>query len=73
MPDLSKRAQSLLARLKAGKFYIWGDGRTPKAMKELETAGLVATAGRPIVIARCYVPAAGYTPYQGERFEAGDV
>lgn len=65
---LSKRAGALLKRVQAGRFYVWGDERTPKAMQELEAAGLVASVGRPIVIARCYVPATGYTPYQPEEF-----
>lgn len=68
-PPLSKRAAKLFERVKKGEFYPAYDKSTPKAMKELEEAGLVSTCGRVVVIRACYVPASGYTPFVPERFE----
>lgn len=67
---LSKRAQNLLYRVRKGAFYRPWSPDLPKAMKELEDAGLVVTTGRVVVVERCYVPAEGYAPYVPERFEA---
>jgi hypothetical protein len=67
---LSKRARDLLERVRNGAFYRPWSPDLPKAMKELEDAGLVATTGRVVVIELCYVPAEGYTPYVPEKFEA---
>ncbi len=66
---LSKHARNLLARIKQGRFYRPYDDRLPKAMKELEEAGLVTLTGRVVVIELAYVPTQGYTPYQEERFD----
>lgn len=57
--NLSKNAQKLLARVRDGAFYFAFDARTPKAMEELVTAGLVGTCGRAVELRACYVPA-GY-------------
>ncbi len=67
-PKLPKRAQKLWERVKDGEYYRPWDPKLPKAMKELQDAGLVATVGRVVVIERCYVPAKGYTPYVPEKF-----
>lgn len=66
---LSRRAENLLARLRAGRFYPAYSERTPKCMQELIDAGLVATAGRPTLFIRCYVPAEGFTPFKPEKFK----
>ncbi len=66
---LSKNAEKLLARVKEGRWYMAYEPGVPKAMKELEDAGLVRIVGRPMVIAAAYVPAKGYVPYRGEKFK----
>ena len=58
-PALSKRAEKLLARVRAGRWYPAYGRRTPKAMQELLAADLVGTSGRAAMIVACYVPA-GY-------------
>lgn len=65
-PKLSKRAEAMLERLKQGHFYKWDPNTTPAAMKELQAAGLVGTAGRVETVVRCWVPAEGYTCYVPE-------
>lgn len=57
MTKLSKRAQTLLARVRRGAWYPEHDPRTPNAMQELIDAGLVNTRGRVQVVRSCYVPA----------------
>lgn len=69
-PAISKRAEKLLSRIKRGEFYRAYDSRVPKAMRELEDAGLVSVTGRVVVIEACYVPATGYRPYKHESFKA---
>lgn len=64
---LSKRAAKMLERLKAGAFYVWEPDKVPKAMEELEAAGLVGTCGRATRTVRCWVPK-GYKPARQERF-----
>ena len=68
MNELSTNAQKLLERLKAGRWYEAYAKDTPKAMKELEDAGLVTATGRVIEVRLCYVPAEGYVPYEPEKF-----
>lgn len=63
MPNpLSKRAQALLARIRAGDFYRIASANTPKAMAELIEAGLVGRMGRVETIVTCYV-AKGHMPF----------
>lgn len=66
---LSARARKLLERVRRGEYYRAHHERLPKAMKELEDAGLVTVTGRPIVFEACYVPTSGYKPYVPEKFE----
>lgn len=61
-PKLSKRAEILFERLKMGYFYPAFDSKTPAAMKELEDAGLILTAGRVETVRVCYVPRKGFRP-----------
>ena len=68
-PELSKSAKRMLERLRAGHFYKWDPHQIPKAMAELEAAGLVGTCGRVQVMVRCWVPADGYLPFVDEVFE----
>lgn len=68
-PELSKAAKRMLGRLRAGHFYMWDPLRIPKAMAELEAAGLVGTCGRVQTVVRCWVPADGYLPFVNEVFE----
>ena len=64
-PKLSKRAEALLERVRAGHWYPVM-GKVPKAMAELEAAGLVGVMGRVATIRAAYVPA-GTVPLQRER------
>lgn len=67
---LSLRATKLLARIKAGEWYpAYPMHRIPKAMIELERAGLVSITGRVKVIEAAYVPSTGYTPFKSEEFK----
>jgi hypothetical protein len=66
---LSPRARKLWDRLVAGEFYPTFDANTPKAMDELDKAGLVHHAMRPQTYIRCFVPV-GYKPTREERFPA---
>lgn len=66
--QLSKQAEKLLERVKQGRFYRPYGDRLPKAMAELEKAGLVTTTGRVVVIELAYVPTQGYTPYVKEKY-----
>jgi hypothetical protein len=68
-PELSKAAKQMLERLRAGRFYRWDPHQVPKAMAELEGAGLVGTCGRVQTIVRCWVTADGYLPFVPEMFE----
>lgn len=61
MSELSRRAQKLLGRLHAGRWYRAYAGDTPKAMEELKDAGLVAVCGRVVTLEACFVPV-GTTP-----------
>lgn len=63
--SLSARARALLERLQEGRFYKARDPLTPKAMAELEAAGLVCLMARPVEIWACYVPV-GSKPYRAE-------
>ena len=63
---LSKRAQDLLARIRAGRFYKVGASDTPRAMSELIEAGLIARMGRAEVISSCYV-SVDHTPMVFDR------
>lgn len=65
---LSKAAQKMLKRLREGKFYVWAK-EPPKAMLELQAAGLVGTAGRVETIVRCWVPIHGYKTFTPEQFQ----
>jgi len=65
---LSTRALKLYQRVIAGGFYNPHSDRTPNAMKELINNGLVGTAGRVVVVERCFVPTHGYKCYQPEEF-----
>jgi hypothetical protein len=67
MTQLSKNAQKMLERLKAGSYYVWVPNKIPKAMLELQAAGLVGTCGRVNSIVRCWVPI-GYRPHLPEYF-----
>lgn len=65
---LSKRAKKMLKRLREGKYYVWA-AEPPKAMLELQVAGLVGTARRIQTIVRCWVPTHGYKPFTSEQFQ----
>jgi len=54
---LSARARALWDRLREGRFYQVHAENTPKAMAELEAAGLVQIMARPVEIWACWVPA----------------
>lgn len=54
---LSARARALWDRLREGRFYQAHAETTPKAMAELEAAGLVQIMARPVEIWACWVPA----------------
>lgn len=69
---LSPRAKKLLGRIRQGAYYMAHSPRKPKAMAELEEAGLVTITGRAIVFQACYVPTTGYTPMVQERFEGAE-
>lgn len=58
---LSKSAQKMLTRLRAGHWYVWDPRNVPKAMQELIAAGLVTDVMRPSKYIRCWVPR-GYRP-----------
>ena len=70
LAGLSKSAAKLYARVREGHFYRPYDERCPKAMKELEMAGLVTATGRITQIELCFVPVHGYKPFEMEKFEA---
>ena len=54
---LTPRARKLWDRVSSSvNFYLWEATDTPKAMVELERAGLVTTMGRVVVMKACYVP-----------------
>jgi len=53
---MTRAAEKLLRRIRRGDWYPAYSPRTPKAMKELEDAGLVQIMGRIKVIEACYVP-----------------
>jgi hypothetical protein len=53
---LSKAAAKMYARIREGHFYKAYTDNIPRAMKELESAGLVKPAGRVVVIGAYYVP-----------------
>lgn len=63
---LSNRAQELLRRIRAGKFYKVGASDTPKAMAELIEHGLVGRMGRAEIISACYV-SVDHTPMVPDR------
>lgn len=63
---LTPRARKLWDRLCQGHFYRRHDDRTPKAMAELEAAGLVRIMARPVEIWVCFVPV-GSRPMRPER------
>jgi hypothetical protein len=64
---LSKAATKMLAHLRGGKHYPWRTSKhTPRAMLELEKAGLVTTVGRVVTIERCWVSTEGYVPFVPE-------
>lgn len=65
--QLSKAAQKILHNLRRGRYYVWDPKKTPKAMLELEQAGLVGTCGRVTKIVRCWVPI-GFKPATQEVF-----
>lgn len=67
-PVLSKRAQKLYARVCEGRWYGAHTKSVPAAMAELESAGLVTTVGRPMIVALAYVPTTGYRAYESERY-----
>ena len=67
--EISKRAQKTLALIRQGRFYMAYDENNPATIKELEDAGLIRIAGRPMVLVAAYVPTSGYTPYTNEKFE----
>lgn len=54
---LSARARALWDRLREGRFYQAHADNTPKAMAELDEAGLVQVMARPVEIWACWVPA----------------
>jgi len=65
---LSPAARKLFERvLDPDNFYKAHAPRVPKAMIELEVAGLVGTMGRVVSIERCYVPR-GTRPLKLEKF-----
>jgi hypothetical protein len=67
-PQLSKRAQALLARVRdPGRFYVWRPEHESAAMRELMDAGLVVRQGRVNQIVACYVPK-GTKPLRMEQF-----
>lgn len=68
MTELSKNAQNLLGRLKSGRFYRAYDPQLPKAMEELEKAGLVKTMARAEVISLCWVPV-NSVPFTEEKIQ----
>ena len=65
--SLSPRAKKLLARVRAGHWYRAYDEKTPAAMQELVSAGLVGTLGRVQTLVCCYVPK-GTRPAIMERY-----
>ena len=67
--SISKRAQKTLALIRQGKFYRCYAPDLPATITELEEAGLIRKAGRPMVIVAAYVPTTGYTPYVQEKFD----
>lgn len=73
LATVSIRARKLYARIVAGHWYGFGTGTdhrpTPKAMKELEDAGLVIIGGRVRAIALAYVPVEGYEPFVMEDWD----
>lgn len=62
---LSPRARKLWDRLCEGAFYKLHDERTPKAMAELEAAGLLMRLVRAPELWACYAPK-GSKPYRPE-------
>jgi hypothetical protein len=64
---LSKNAQKLLARVRAGAWYEAYSEKTPKAMQELIDAELVGMCGRIRQMVLCYVPV-GYIPPVEEKY-----
>ncbi len=56
LSGLSARARALYGRLQEGRFYPAHADRLPKAMYELEDAGLVKLMARPELITVCWVP-----------------
>lgn len=54
---LSARARALWDRLREGRFYQHHADDTPKAMAELDNAGLVEVMARPVEVWACWVPA----------------
>lgn len=63
--SLSRRAQKLLVKVRAGEFYEAYSKQTPKAMQELIDAGLVIVMGRVVKVAAFYVPT-GTKPFKLE-------
>lgn len=59
------RARKLWDRLCAGAIYQIHSERTPKAMAELEAAGLLTVIVRPIELWACHAPV-GSKSYQAE-------
>lgn len=63
---VSPRARALYARVKKGRWHDTLSAKTPKAMKELEGAGLVQISGRVAKIQLAYVPVEGFLPFRTE-------
>lgn len=69
LEGVSIRARKLYRRLKdEGRFYRAYREDTPKAMAELEAAGLVGISGRVNVITACYVPRRGFKTFKMEEW-----
>lgn len=66
---LSPRGRTLWEKVKKSqRFFRWeGPDSGPKAMAELEKAGLVGSMGRVVSIKRCWVPV-GTEPFEVEKF-----
>lgn len=65
-PKLSKRAEKLFERIKAGGWYPAFANNTPAAMQELVDAGLIHHGGRVARAVLCFVPSAGFEPMRYE-------
>lgn len=66
---LSKRAKKTLKLIRDGRFYMAYDQKNPATITELEEAGLIRKAARPMVLVAAYVPTKGYTDYVSEKFD----